>query len=308
MENMLNCFTLFKCKKGDCKKSCCTLWKVNVDKKTIKKYKKVKGDFKAKINNGVDFTSCTLKMNNGRCAFLNEDNLCDLIINLGEKCLSEVCAIHPRFINKLKGYKEMGVGLSCEEGARLLINFNGKIAPTVSPNLKKLKGFEKEIIIFRQTLLQIIYGEASIKEKLTKILSLLEVDINAFSSIDYNKTLSQMEVLDPDYKDKTAMFTSITYPENEEREIINLLAYFIYRHLITAVDKLDLKAKTLFSVFSTLYIHIIYNNSKKVNKDILLITEIARDYSAEIEYSEENLFKLLDLFENFIINQEIKNN
>lgn len=307
MNNMLNCFNNFSCIKGDCKKSCCALWKVNIDKKTLKKYKRVKGDFKEKINSGVDFKCASFNMINGRCAFLNNDNLCDLIINLGEKSLCEVCAIHPRFINKLKSYTEMGVGIACEEGARLLLSFKDKITPALSPNVKKLKGFEKEIIVFRQTVLQIIYGNATLSEKVKKILSLLEVDENAFISLPYMGKISKMEVLDSDWKERLKFFNKITLEIENENELLNLLVYFIYRHLITAVDKLDLKAKTLFSIFSTLTIHNIYNNSKKVQKDISLLSNIARDYSAEIEYSEDNLFSLFDLFEEFILKSEIKN-
>ena len=247
-------------------------------------------------------------MKNGRCAFLNDDNLCDLIINLGEKSLCEVCAIHPRFINKLKGYTEIGVGIACEEGARLLLTFKDKITPSSSPNLKKLKGFEREIILFRQTILQIIYGSATLSEKIKKILALLEVDENAFISLPYLKKLSKMEMLDSDSVERLKNFSTITLEVEDEKEILNLLVYFIYRHLITAVDKLDLKSKTLFSIFSTLCIHNIYINSKNVQKDITLLTEIARDYSAEIEYSEKNLSSLFDLFEEFIIKSEIKNN
>ncbi len=303
MENLLNCFNGFTCKMGECNKSCCALWQISVDKKTLKKYKKVKGEFSQRIKDGVDFNSSSLCLKDRRCAFLNKDNLCDVIINLGKEYLSEICTVHPKFISSLKGYTEVGVGIACEEGARLLLEFDGIIAPALSPNVKKLKGVEKEIIIFRQTLLQIIYGNASIKEKIEKLLSLLNLDVNAFISLPYYDLMRDMEVLDSDWMERIKFFNGISLDIEEEKETLNLLVYFIYRHLITAVDKLDLKSKTLFSIFSTLAIHNIYINSKKVQKDIPLLTEIARDYSAEIEYSEENLFSLLDLFEEFIIKQ-----
>ncbi len=34
----------------------------------------------------------------GRCAFLNENNLCDIYIQLGEEALCDICTEHPRFI------------------------------------------------------------------------------------------------------------------------------------------------------------------------------------------------------------------
>ncbi len=308
MENILNCFKDFKCIKGACKKSCCTLWQIEVDKKTLKKYKKVKGEFKSRIEGGINFHSSSLCVNKGRCAFLNSDNLCDIIINLGEEYLSEVCSVHPRFVNKFKNYTEIGVGISCEEGARLLLTFEGEIKPTISPDIAKLKGFEKEIILFREKVLSILYETSPLEKRIIKILKLLGVSESDFISLPFDKLISSMEVLDENWKSKLSHFYDISLSiENDcEREFTNLLVYFIYRHLITALDSLDLKSKTLFSLFSTLAIHNIYNNSKKVQKDIPLLMEIARDYSIEVEYSNENLFSLLDFFESFIIKQEIK--
>lgn len=302
---MLNCFKSFSCIKGACKKSCCTLWQIEIDKKTLKKYKKVKGEFKNRIDNGVDFNSYSLCVNNGRCAFLNKDNLCDIIINLGENYLSEICAIHPRFINKLKNYSETGVGISCEEGARLLLSFNGKIEPSTPPNVKKLKGFEREIISFREIVLSILYNGTSLKDRIVNILQLLSVNEGDFLSLSFKKLLSSMEILDNSWKDKLSLFSSLTYPDEEQDKFTNLLAYFIYRHQITAMDKLDLKSKTLFAIFSTLVIHNIYMNGKKGEVNFSLL-EIARDYSGEIEYSNTNLFRLFDFFEEFLIKQELK--
>ena len=305
MENMLNCFKDFKCIKGACKKSCCTLWQIEVDKKTLKKYKKVKGEFKSRIEGGINFHTSSLCVNKGRCAFLNSDNLCDIIINLGEEYLSEVCAIHPRFINKFKNYTEMGVGISCEEGARLLLSFNGEIKPSAPPSVKKLKGFEKDIFLFREKVLSILYNGASLKNRIVNILELLSINENDFLSLPFTKILSSMEILDSSWKDKLSLFSSLSYPVEEQDKFTNLLAYFIYRHLITALDNLDLKSKTLFALFSTLAIHNIYMNGKLKEVNFSLL-EIARDYSGEIEYSKENLYRLFDFFEEFIIKQEIK--
>ncbi len=297
MENLLNCFNGFVCRKGECRKTCCALWQVAVDKKTLHKYKKIKGDFSQRIQDGVDFNSSSLCLREGRCAFLNKDNLCDIIINLGKDYLGEVCTVHPKFITSFKGYSEVGIGISCEEGARLLFEFNGKIAPATPPNISKLKGFEREIILFREKVLEIIYQSCTLKEKILKILSLIGVEQKAFLSQPLS--LTDLELLDKDWAPYRDSFKELSLDINSdiEKELTNLIAYFIYRHLINAVDVLDLKSRTLFSLFSTLAIHNIYNNSKNVQKDLSLLYEISRGYSAEIEYSEDNLFKILDGFD-----------
>ncbi len=305
MKNILNCFTNFKCIGSKCSHSCCELWHIAIDNKTLKKYKKAKGVFSKRLKEGVDFNTSTLRLKNGRCTFLNKDNLCDIIINMGDKYLSEVCSIHPRFTTKLKNYSETGVGLSCEEGARLLLSFEGKIQPITPPNPVKLKGFDKEIIFFREKVLSNIYEDISIKERFSKILEFIGINEDKFLTLTSFSILKEAELLDNNWKERLSHFTSISFEidKNVEKEVVSLLAYFIYRHLINAGDFLDLKARTLFSLFSTLTIHNIYINSKKVQKDFNLLCDIARGYSAEIEYSEENLFKILDKLEEFTIKQ-----
>ena len=59
---------------------------------------------------------------NERCPFLNHQNLCDIYIHLGEKHLCEICTQHPRFHEWFGDYKESGLGLCCEEAARLLLS------------------------------------------------------------------------------------------------------------------------------------------------------------------------------------------
>ena len=81
----LNFYDGFKCKAGECKHSCCTLWNIDIDKKSLVRYRKMKGNFKKRIEQGIDFGNACFKKNGNSCAFLNKDNLCELIINKGEK-------------------------------------------------------------------------------------------------------------------------------------------------------------------------------------------------------------------------------
>ena len=53
--------------------------------------------------------------------------LCELILKLGEESLCEICREHPRFRNFFAGREEVGLGLCCEEAARLLMTQTEKV-------------------------------------------------------------------------------------------------------------------------------------------------------------------------------------
>lgn len=296
--NTLNCFTNFKCINKNCKNSCCERWKIFIDKKTLKKYKKYKGDFSATLKENVDFKNAQLKMQDGRCAFLNQDNLCDLIINLGEEYLCDICRLHPRYVSFLSKYVEGGIGLSCEEGARLLLNFTDKIAPIIPVDKSRLKPFEKKIVEFRQDVLEILYdSRLTFSNRINAILDYLNVPSEKFFSLKLSRLIEKLEKLDDNWLGfKRLSFNPISPSENFTQPLINLTAYFIYRHLINAVDLLDLRSRTLFAIFSVFAIYNICITQKE-QLNLNLLTDIARSYSAEIEYSLDNLFAVLDFLE-----------
>lgn len=56
-----------------------------------------------------------------RCPFLLDDGLCRMIKHYGENMLCRICADHPRFRNYWSDRIELGLGLVCEEAARLIL-------------------------------------------------------------------------------------------------------------------------------------------------------------------------------------------
>jgi lysine-N-methylase len=121
----------FQCIGSDCEDSCCIGWGIHIDKKTYQLYKKnthpeLHDLFKTAVqrnpssekiqNYGVISTST-----DGRCAFLDEVNLCKIHKNLGPDALSPVCANFPRTANRLGSEIEYSLGLACPEAARLIL-------------------------------------------------------------------------------------------------------------------------------------------------------------------------------------------
>ena len=111
----------FRCVAGACSDTCCAGWEVDVDEKTLSRYKKVPGPFGKKLGECVSDGHFVLAEKE-RCPFLDENNLCEIHRNLGEDALSDICREHPRFVEVFGDVEEKGLGLCCEESARLLLS------------------------------------------------------------------------------------------------------------------------------------------------------------------------------------------
>lgn len=117
-----DCFKNFKCIADKCSDNCCIGWEIDVDDETYEYYKSITEEFGERIINNIKCDECRHFMldNDERCPFLDENNLCEIIINLGEDRIPEICRNHPRFYNWLYDRVEMGIGLCCEEAGRRL--------------------------------------------------------------------------------------------------------------------------------------------------------------------------------------------
>ena len=112
----------FKCTADKCEDTCCAGWQIVIDDKALNKYKKVRGKFMGKMFCSVNWKDGTFRQDKEkRCAFLNEENLCDLYINLGENSLCRTCKMYPRHIEEFEGSREITLSVSCPEVARILM-------------------------------------------------------------------------------------------------------------------------------------------------------------------------------------------
>jgi len=118
-----NYYKEFSCIADKCEATCCAGWQIVVDEEALKKYKKVSGEFKQRIKEGVDFKEGVFYQNPGkRCAFLNEQNLCDMYTALGEEAFCETCRRYPRHIEEFENVREFTLSASCPEAARILLS------------------------------------------------------------------------------------------------------------------------------------------------------------------------------------------
>ena len=113
----------FSCIADKCEATCCAGWQIVVDEESLQRYKKVSGEFKERIQEGVNFKEGVFYQKSGkRCAFLNEQNLCDMYTALGEESFCETCRRYPRHIEEFENVREFTLSVSCPEAARILLS------------------------------------------------------------------------------------------------------------------------------------------------------------------------------------------
>ena len=86
----------FTCVADACEDTCCAGWQIVIDEKSKEKYRKVKGPFRNRLLRSINWREGVFKQSKDkRCAFLNEENLCDMYTALGSKSLCRTCRLYP---------------------------------------------------------------------------------------------------------------------------------------------------------------------------------------------------------------------
>lgn len=113
----------FQCIGSACQDTCCAGWEIEVDEEALKQYHTVTGEIGKKLAALITETpeENYFQLQEGkRCPFLTNSNLCELILELGEEYLCNICREHPRHYEWFGDYTELGLGVCCEEAGRLL--------------------------------------------------------------------------------------------------------------------------------------------------------------------------------------------
>lgn len=111
----------FKCIADHCKHTCCKGWEVEIDDESLKRFQKYP-DIMEKVECLEDNHFKLLE--DDVCPFLQRNGLCEMILKYGENMICQTCTDHPRFRNFWNDRVEMGLGMVCEEAARLILSKN----------------------------------------------------------------------------------------------------------------------------------------------------------------------------------------
>lgn len=270
-------YPLFRCSAGACQHTCCAGWEIDIDTDTLSFYKKQKGEMGERLRRHISDGSFVLDKAE-RCPFLNDKNLCDIIIELGETALCQVCRDHPRYRNFFSGVTEVGLGLCCEAAAGLILK-NPKSVTFGQIARDEVTKEEWALIERRAAVISALQEkDKSITQRFSSLVSLPNLADDKWKAL-----LLSLERLDEEWTEelqtldmKKADLTRF------EREAEQLAVYLVWRHFPNA-ERGDTCIR-----FAFLCVGVVTAMSQTKEQFI----QNARLLSAEIEYSDENLAEI----------------
>ncbi len=307
-------YTKFKCIADKCQHSCCIGWVIDVDDDTLSYYHTIEGELGERLKKGIDESGDTAHFILGegeRCPFLNRSGLCDLITELGEKNLCQICTDHPRYRSFYYDRTEIGLGLCCEAAGALILKQQEKTELVVLEDdggREELQDADASLLEWRQQLFAIAQNrDMSMEKRADALLKAAAFQIPARSQSQWADIYLELERLEESWTDRllelkeTDISAAPTLDMPEwETAFEQLLVYFLYRQLPFALDDGEYEGRAAFAVLSYRIIRMLCRVHAVLHGSVTIddLVEIARQYSAEVEYSDENVEAVLDaLFE-----------
>ena len=151
----------FECIGPACKDSCCIGWELDIDEETYEYYRQVEGEFGERLRSSMSDEENTFILGEGdRCPFLNQKNLCDIYIKLGEQSLCNICTEYPRAYESVEQYMQSDLSLSCMEVGRIFFSSNEYIHYETRGDGKRTQKIKdkklRKILEIRQLFLNIL--------------------------------------------------------------------------------------------------------------------------------------------------------
>jgi len=282
----------FHCIADRCEHSCCIGWEIDIDRDTFEKYKALKHEYASSITDSISAEGtphfCLTK--GDRCPHLDERGLCNIITNVGEDYLCDICREHPRFYN-YTSVAEVGIGMSCPEAARIILSSSddaeiveiGEV--DVMPDAIDFDGRAARGELYA-ILQNTAYDYSAALDKIYRKYSIEAGEDNRWLAI-----LDSLEYLDADHKALLMKYSSKHRPEGADDFLKRFLSYLLYRHCTEAFDADDFCDRLSFCLFcERLLASLICSEGAESLREIATLASII---SEEIEYSEENTLALL---------------
>ncbi len=288
----------FHCIKGECRHSCCKGWEIDIDEDTLDFYRRIPGGTGKKLRSCIEETEegAHFRLDaRERCPFLQEDGLCELILRLGEGALCQICTDHPRFRSFFPDRTELGLGLCCEEACRLILTRETPMRITERPGdeepIRPLSPRQTGLLAFRDRLLVLAQDRT---RPMPERLAALYRETGAPKAAhfgDWAAFLLRLERMEAPWGE--ALEALRRSPETEprwdaasERMGEQLLCYLLYRHLPRYPVRGAGYALLITELLPRLW-------EAGGERSEAAFRELCRLYSAELEYSDENVSRVL---------------
>ncbi len=280
-------YNKFTCIADRCRQNCCIGWEIDIDEDTLKLYKNVSGSFGDKIRSGINMSDppCFKLCEGDRCTFLNESGLCDIILNLGEDALCDICTDHPRFRNFFSDRTEIGLGLCCEEACRIILGQTEPMRLIISEDDGNdlPDPDESEFFTERQHIFNMLTDRTvPLEERFIRLCG--EYGI-ADSETDFAEFYGNLERLDTAWETYIRKMHSVGSAD-DCAVWENLAVYLVYRHS----GNYSLEECVAFAVHTVRLLCTVCSGM-----EIKEIFDVCRMWSSEIEYSEDNTCAVMDI-------------
>lgn len=275
----------FKCIAGDCIDNCCHAeWEISIDKKTYKKYRKLKGQWGNKINNNIgrirsnisDLRYGKIKLKDKGCSLLDEKGLCTIHANLGVGYLCNTCKVYPREITKFGEIYERNLFMSCPEVARYFVRHKENFYFNMGE--EELSDLDKDYII-----------DKSYDEKLYNLLwdsRSLAMEIIQFKEIEIWKRIIFLKIL----TDKVQKLIDEENYENYEKVLNTFRNEITNIDVINSLDKIKFVEDVKFD-----FIQSIINKSSQLKR--VKYSQLINDYYEMFNATDDKKENLKLLFE-----------
>lgn len=302
-ETVPNYYHKFHCIADRCKHSCCIGWEIDVDEETMARYRMMDSEMGARIRENIEGDEPHFRLREGdQCPFLNERGLCDIILNCGEDALCDICALHPRFRNFYSSFFETGLGLCCEEAARVVLSQTEPFCIAIPDDVDLLPE-EIDFFEMRNAVLSILQNrEKSVAERFSELSAAYGFSFD-FSIPSLYCAYRELERLDDGWTKVLDSLDGYSFDGGVFRESAwqlpfeQLAVYFVFRHLADALDDGDFGARIRLAMMGCYLIGALLERLRVISSEMGFdeFAELVRMYSSEIEYSTENCGALMAL-------------
>ena len=302
----------FKCIADKCGDNCCIGWEIDIDDETCTYYNNVGGSFGGRLQGSISDGSFILGEDE-RCPFLNSNNLCDIYTTLGEEHLCRICTEHPRFYEWFGSFKEGGIGLCCEEAARMILSCDMALTEKSVPEEDDTK-CDEELLSTLLSARELMTEHLRADKLAPAVCTMLDfaeelqyrLDNGDYSLPEWRVTsapekadiaailrfFAGLEPIDPHWPDKLrGLLTDASKlpPLTSEEEVClrRIGEYFIYRYFLKGVFDGEILSRVKLAAVSVWLIGWLWRNDKAVSLNDR--AGLAKNYSKEVEYCEENI-------------------
>ncbi|MBQ8003007.1 MAG: flagellin lysine-N-methylase [Clostridia bacterium] len=283
----------FECIADKCKHNCCIGWEIDVDPDTMIRYMTCPGELGDKLRENISLEGdCPhfVLGENERCPFLDDKNLCEIISHMGKDALCQICSDHPRFVSCIEDREEIGLGMCCEEAARLIVT---------NPRRVELVGevSDEDAVIFniRHMVFDALQNrEKTIDERIVDVMKMFGIHL---PQKKWDIEFLKLERLDKSWTGRVMSIRGHGHELKNDWSVPfeQILVYFIYRYMAEAVYDGRYNERVLLAILSFHMIREIFKRSEETVDELI---EICRMYSAEVEYNEDNVEAILRALEN----------